>query len=127
MAMLIEAYRRSGSAVYVGDGSARWSAVHREDAAELLRLVVEKGTAGATYHAVAEEGVRMKDIVEVMGKKLQLPVKSESGPEVAGTLGFLGHAIGLDNPVSSEWTRRELGWHPTRLGLLADLEANYFS
>lgn len=125
--MLINACRQKGSVIYVGDGSARWPAVHREDAAVLLRLALERGTAGATYHAVAEPGVRMKDVVEVLGKKLQLPLQSESVHGAAAALGFIGHVIALDNPVSSEKTQKELGWHPTRPGLLADVEANYFS
>lgn len=125
--MLGNAYRQKGSVIYVDDGSARWPAVHREDAAVLLRLALEKGTAGATYHAVAEQGVRIKDLAEVIGEKLQLPLKSESIQEAAGSLGFLGHVIALDNPVSSDKTQKELGWHPTRLGLLADMEANYFT
>ena len=127
MAMLINTYRQRGSVIYVGDGSARWPAVHREDAAVLLRLALEKGAAGATYHAVAEEGVRMRDVGAVMGKKLQLPVQGKSSPEAAEALGFLGHVIAFDNPCSSEKTRKDLGWHPSRIGLLEDLEENYFS
>ena len=125
--MLGDAYRQKGSVIYVDDGSARWPAVHREDAAVLVRLALEKGIAGATYHAVAEQGVRIKDLTEVIGKKLQLPLQSASVQEAAGTLGFLGHVIALDNPVSSDKSQKELGWHPTRLGLLADVEANYFT
>lgn len=124
---LADAYRQKGSVIYVGDGSSRWPAVHREDAAVLLRLALERGTAGATYHAVAEQGVRLKDLMELLGRKLQLPLRSESVHEAAAALGFLGHTIALDNPVSSEKTQKELGWHPTRPGLLADVEANYFS
>lgn len=124
--MLINTYRQKGSVIYVDDGSARWSAIHREDAAIMLRLALENGTPGATYHAVAEQGVRLKDLMEVIGKKLRLPLQSESVHEAAGALGFLGHAISLDNPVSSEKTQKELGWRPTRPGLLADVEANYF-
>lgn len=125
--MLANAYRQKGSVIYIDDGSARWPAVHRDDAAVLLRLVLEKGTAGATYHAVAEQGVPMKDILTVVGKHLQLPVEGQSAQEVAEAIGFLGHVIGMDNPTSSEKTQKELGWHPTQIGLLADLDANYFS
>lgn len=127
MHMLINAYRQQGSVMYVGDGSARWPAVHRDDAAVLLRLALEKGTAGGTYHAVAEQGVAMKNIAAVMAKKLDLPVKGVTMEEAAGAIGFLGHVISFDNPTSSEKTQKELGWHPTGPGLLADLEANYFS
>ena len=124
---LITMYREKGSVVYVGDGSARWPAVHRDDAAVLLRLALEKGTAGATYHGVAEQGVPMKEILAVVGRRLRLPVESRSVEDAMGTVGFLARMIALDNPTSSEKTRKELGWHHTRPGLLADMEANYFS
>ena len=125
MTMLANIYRKNGSVFYVGDGSARWPAVYRGDMAVLLRLAVEKGTAGATYNAVAEQGVAMKDITAVLGKKLQLPVQGKSQEEAVGAGGFLGHVISFDNPTSSEKTQKELGWHPTGPGLLEDLEANY--
>ena len=123
--MLGNAYREKASAIYVSDGSARWPAVHRDDAAVVLRLALEKGTAGATYNAVAEQGVPMKEITGLLGKKLQLPVKGVSAQEALGSLGFLGHVIAMDNPTSSEKTRRELGWEPTGPGLLEDVQANY--
>ena len=125
--MLIDMYRQKGSVFYIGDGSARWSAVHQGDAAVLLRLALENGTAGATYHAVAEQGVAMKDIMTLVGKHLQLPVQSQSLEEAMGGGAFLAHAISLDNPTSSEKTQKELGWHPAGPALLADLEAHYFS
>lgn len=124
---LINIYRQKGSIIYIGDGSARWPAVHRDDAAVLLRLALEKGTAGATYHAVADQGVPMKDILGVIGKHLQLPLEGQSVQEAMGALGFLAHLITLDNPTSSEKTQKELKWHPTQSSLLADLEANYFT
>lgn len=119
--------RETGSAIYVDDGSARWSAVHRTDAAVLFRLAVEKGTAGAVYNAVAESSVPMKDIATLIGKRLQLPVESKSSAEAVQLLGFIGHAIALDAPATSEKTQKELGWTFTQPGLLADMEANYFS
>lgn len=125
--MLIKAFREKGSVMYVGDGSARWPAVHRDDAAVLLRLAVEKGTAGATYNAVAEQGVAQRDIAAVIGKHLQLPVRELPKEEAGEALGFLGAVTAMDNPTSSEKTRKELGWEPTRLGLLADIEENYFN
>lgn len=124
---LINLSRQKGSVVYIGDGSARWPAVHRYDAAVLLRLALEKGTAGATYNAVAEQGVPMKEIMTMVGKHLQLPVEGQSAQDASGALGFFAHVIAMDNPVSSEKTRKELGWEPTQPGLLADMEANYFS
>jgi len=123
---MIDLARQNGFVTYVGDGSARWPTVHRLDAAVLLRLALEKGTAGATYNAVAEQGVPIKDITTVMSLRLQLPVESKPLSEAVGTLGFLAYLVGSDNPTSSEKTQRELGWHPTQPELLADMEANYF-
>ena len=128
--MMISSSREKGTVTYIDTGSARWPAVHRDDAAVLLRLALEKGTAGATYHAVAEQGVPMKDILTVVGKGLGLPVESQSAEEAkasSGGGGFLEYVSALDNPSSSEKTQKELDWHPVGLGLLADLEANYFS
>ncbi|EXJ72991.1 uncharacterized protein A1O5_04140 [Cladophialophora psammophila CBS 110553] len=126
----IDAAREVGSVTIVGDGSNRWPAVHRLDAAALLRLALEKGTPGAHYHAVAEQGVPMKDIANVVGKNLQVPVESKATEEAMKTLGFLALVFAADNPTSSEKTQAELGWNPSAGGqpeLLADLEANYFS
>lgn len=119
--------RQNGFVTYIGDGSARWPTVHRLDAAVLLRLALEKGTAGATYNAVAEHGVPIKDLTAMIGKHLQLPVESKSLSEAIGAIGFLAYPVGSDNPTSSEKTQRELGWHPIQPELLADMEANYFS
>lgn len=124
--ILIDMARRSGSVAYIDDGSARWPAVHRLDAAVLFRLAMEKGTAGAAYNAIGEQGVPMKDISTVMAKHLQLPVESKSVEQARETLGFFALAIGVDNPTSSERTQSELGWHPVGPALLADMEANYF-
>lgn len=117
--------KQKGVVMYIGDGAARWPAVHRLDAAVLFRLVLEKGKGAATYNAVAEEGVPMKDICTVIGKRLQLPVEGKDKDEAVKEMGFLGHIVGADNPTSSEQTQKELGWHPTQTKLLADMEANY--
>ena len=124
--MVANAFREKGAITYVGDGSQRWNAVYRDDAAVLLRLALENGTAGATYHAVAEEGVSHKDIWTLVGKKLGLPVEGKPAEEVVEAIGFFGYVIGMDNPTSSQKTQRELGWQPEGPGLLADIEANYF-
>ncbi|CAF1095922.1 unnamed protein product [Adineta steineri] len=125
--MLINLARQKGFVTYIGDGSARWPAVHRLDAAVLFRLALEKGTAGGIYHGVAEQGVSMKDIMTLVGKHLQLPVQSKSMNEAVEAIGFFAHVIGSDNPVSSDKTQKELGWHPSQPKLLDDIEANYFS
>lgn len=124
---MINLARQNGFVVCVDDGSARWPTVHRLDAAVLFRFALEKGTAGATYNAVAEQGVPIKDITTVISKHLQLPVENKSLNEAVGAIGFLAYAVGSDNPTSSEKTQSDLGWHPTQPELLTDMEANYFS
>ncbi|KIW73694.1 hypothetical protein PV04_01792 [Phialophora macrospora] len=127
--MIAEAARKIGRAVIIGEGANVWPAVHRLDAAVVFRLALEKGKPGAIYHAVAEEGVPMKDIMAVVGRRLQVPVESKTVEEAMADLGFLALALGADNPTSSEKTQRELGWDPVasgQPGLLADLEENYF-
>ena len=107
---------------YVGDGSNRWPAVHLLDAARLYRLVLEKGSAGARYHAVAEEGVLVRDIAEVIGRGLKIPVLSKSPKEAMEHFGWLGVFVGSDLPASSAQTQKQLGWRPTERGLIPDLE-----
>ena len=111
----------------MGDGVNRWPAVHRFDAAPLYRLALEKGSAAASYHGVADEGVPFRDIAEVIGRRLHLPVVSKSREEAASHFGWLAHFVGIDCPASSAQTRQELGWAPRQLGLIADLDqAHYF-
>ncbi|KAI1615657.1 oxidoreductase [Exophiala viscosa] len=123
---LIAAARKNGAAIYVGDGSAKWPAVHRYDAAALYRLALEKGKAGGIYHASAEQGIAQKDIQGLIGKVLNLPVESKPMQEGLPKLGFFAHVTSMDKPLSSEKTQKELGWHPKEPGLLADMEAHYF-
>lgn len=123
---LIDVYHeKGGPVVYIGDGSPRWPACHRDDAAALVRLALEKGKAGSTFHAVAEEGVSMKDTMGMVGKQMKLPVESRSVEDALPALGMLAYILALDNPTSSEKTRKELGWQPTRPGLIAEFEANF--
>ncbi|KAF2215559.1 hypothetical protein CERZMDRAFT_35074 [Cercospora zeae-maydis SCOH1-5] len=124
--MLGDAAKRDGFATYIDQGSSRWSAVHRYDAATLTRLALEKGKAGAAYNAAAEEGVSMKDIMTAIGAKLSLPVKSRTTEEALPSLGLFAYLINMDNPTSSEKTRNELGWKPEHPGLLGDIKENYF-
>ncbi|KAK4944362.1 hypothetical protein LTR10_016248 [Elasticomyces elasticus] len=123
---LIASARKNGAAIYVGDGSAQWPAVHRYDAALLYRLALEKGKAGAIYHAAAEQAIAQKDIQGLIGKVLNLPVESKSLEEALPKLGFFAHVTSMDKPISSEKTQKKLGWQPKELGLLADMEAHYF-
>ena len=124
---LIKIAREKGVSAYVGDGLNRWPAVHRLDAASLYRLALEKGSAGANFHAVADEGVPFRDIAEVIGRRLNVPVVSKSPEGAPEHFGFLGHFVGRDCPASGVQTQRRLGWLPTGPGLIADLDgANYF-
>lgn len=118
----IEAARAKGASAYVGEGRNRWAAAHVLDTARLYRLAIEKAQSGARYHAVAEEGVAMRDIAEAIGRRLGLPAVSITPDEAPGYFGWLAMFAGLDAPASSEWTRRHLGWKPTGPGLIADLE-----
>jgi nucleoside-diphosphate-sugar epimerase len=115
----IQVAREKGVSAYVGDGHNRWPAAHRLDTARLYRLALEREVAGATYHAVAEEGISVKEICEVVGKELNVPVVSLA-PEVAqGHFGWLAHFIGWDIPASSVQTRKQLGWNPAGPGMIA--------
>ena len=119
---LIEVIRSKGVSAYVGDGSNRFPAAHLLDVALLYRLALEKAERGAKYHAVAEEGVSLKEIAEVLGRRLTVPVKSITPEEAPGHFGWLAMFAGRDLPASSELTRRKLGWQPRGPGLIADLE-----
>jgi nucleoside-diphosphate-sugar epimerase len=122
IARLIDAGRQKGIAAYVGDGTARWPAVHVLDAAHLFRLALEQAPAGSVLHAVGDEGVAIRDVAEVAGRRLGLPVTSVE----AGELGFLGALLAIDQPASAEKTRELLGWQPAHPGLLDDLEKGYY-
>ena len=126
--MVIAAARKNGFSAYVGDGSARWPAVHTLDAARLYRLAVEAAPAGSRLHAAAEEGVPFRAIAEAIGRGLGVPAKSISAAQMGDILGgFLGVVAQLDNPTSSAKTRELLGWKPTHADLLADIaEGHYF-
>jgi nucleoside-diphosphate-sugar epimerase len=120
--------REKGVSAYVGEGLNRWPAVHLLDAAPLYRLALEKGSAGARYHAVAEEGVSVREIAEAIGRGLKVPVVSKSPEEAGEHFGWLGRFAGFDMPASSALTQERLGWHPTtQPGLISDLENMQYS
>ena len=115
--------REKGVSAYVGEGRNRWPAVHLLDAARLYRLAIEKGSAGARYHAVAEEGVPVREIAEAIGRGLKVPVVSKSPKEASEHFGWLGMFAGFDMRASSALTQERLGWHPTtQPGLISDLD-----
>ena len=113
--------REKGVSAYVGNGANRWPAAHISDVGHLYRLALEKHEAGAKYHAVAEEGVPLREIAEVIGRGLKVPVKSIRPEEAPAHFGWLGMFASLDFPASSTITREKLGWHPTGPRLIADL------
>ena len=118
---LIAIARAKGVSAYVGDGHNRWPAAHVTDVARLYRLALEKFTAGARYHAVAEEGVPLKEIATVIGRGLNVPVVSTSPEQAQEHFGFLGFFAGRDAHISSAQTRAKLGWKPIGPDLLTDL------
>jgi len=123
---LIGIAREKGVSAFIGDGLNRWPAVHRLDAARLYRLVLEKGTGGASYHGVAEEGVPTRDIAEAIGRGLNVPVVSKSSEEAADHFGWIARFFGIDGPASSAQTQGRLGWRPVQPGLITDLSAEHY-
>ena len=119
----VEIARAKGVSAYVGDGANRWAAAHVLDVARLYLLALERGQAGARYNAVAEEGVSAREIAQVVGEGLKIPVVSLTPAEAADHFGWFAMFAGLDMPASSAWTRETLGWTPTGPGLIADLKA----
>jgi nucleoside-diphosphate-sugar epimerase len=119
--------REKGVSAYVGDGLNRWPAAHVLDTARLYRLALEKAEAGSRYNAVAEEGVAVREIAEVLGRGLKVPVVALSQEEAGAHFGWLGPFAGWDMPASSAQTQERLGWHPTGPGLIADLEQMQYS
>jgi nucleoside-diphosphate-sugar epimerase len=124
---LVERARQKGAAAYVGEGAERWAAAHRQDVVCLYRLALEKGAADGIYHAVGEEGVPMRQVVEVIGRALNVPVVSIKKGEAGEYYGPLAMFAGLDMPASSVLTQRWLDWTPTGIGLIADIgQPGYF-
>ncbi|MGW0209943.1 SDR family oxidoreductase [Streptomyces sp. NPDC003233] len=126
MATLVAIAREKGVSGYIGDGANRWPAVHRLDAAHLFRLAAEQAPAGSVLHGVAEEGVAIRDVAEVIGRHLDVPVVSVAAEEAAGHFGWMAGFIGLGLPASSTATRELLGWKPTQPDLLEDLDKGHY-
>ncbi|MFE6778545.1 SDR family oxidoreductase [Streptomyces sp. NPDC057702] len=123
---LIARARATGVSGYLGAGTQRWPAVHRRDAARLFVLAVERAPAGSVLHGAAEEGVAIRDIAEVIGRHLDLPVAPIAPEDAATHFDWLGTFLGLDSPASHTRTRELLGWRPNRPGLIEDLDQGHY-
>jgi len=124
---LIRIAREKGLSAYVGEGLNRWPAVHRLDAARLYRLALEKAPAADRLHGVADEGVPFREIAEVIGKRLNVPVVARAPEQAADHFGWLAHFVAVDCPASSVQTQMQLGWRPVQVALIPDLErGRYF-
>jgi nucleoside-diphosphate-sugar epimerase len=126
VATLVGFARERGVAGYVGDGTNRWPAVHRSDAARLARLAVEAAPAGSVLHAVADEGVPFREIAQAMGRHLGIPTASVAPADAVEHFAHLGHFVALDSPATAAATRELLGWEPTGPSLLEDLEQDHY-
>ena len=126
LAALAGVARDHGVSGYIGDGSNRWPAVHRLDAAPLFRLALEKAPAGSALHAVDDEGVPIRAIAEVIGRHLDLPVVAVSPEDAADHFGWLAGFLAADSPASSTLTRELLGWHLAHPGLIDDLDKGHY-
>jgi nucleoside-diphosphate-sugar epimerase len=126
IAMVVAIAREKGVSGYVGDGMNRWAAVHRLDSARLFRLAVENAPAGSVLHAVAEEGVPIRAVAEVIGRHLNVPAVSISPEDAGEHFGFLGGFLAADIPASSALTRERMGWAPTHPGLIDDLDQGHY-
>ena len=126
MATLVGIARGKGVSGYIGVGSIRWPAVHRFDAAHLFRLALENVPAGTTLHAVADEGVPIRAVAEVIGRHLDVPVAAVAPEDAAGHFSWLGAFVGTDGPASSTLTRQLTGWQPVHPGLIDDLEKGHY-
>ena len=124
--ILIGIARQAGVSAYVGDGATRWPSVHTLDAARVYRLALESAPAGSRLHAVADEGIPFRDIAAAIGRGAGVPVASISASDAAERFAFLGGLVGVDNPTSSEVTRKVLGWEPAHPGLIEDLEHGHY-
>jgi nucleoside-diphosphate-sugar epimerase len=123
---IVDVAREKGVSAYIGDGANRWPAVHRLDAARLVRLAVESAPAGQPVHAIADEGIPIRAIAEVIGRQLNVPVASVVPERASEHFGWIAGFLAVDSPASSALTRTSLGWNPTQPGLIADLEEPHY-
>ena len=123
---IINMARKKGVAAYVGDGSNRWPAVHRLDAAHAFCLALEKAAKGSRYNAIGDEGISVREIVETIGKCLNLPVESISPDGAPGHFEWMSRFITFDSPATAYKTQEQLGWQPEHIGLIEDMKEHYF-
>lgn len=126
IAIITGAARRTGVSAYVGDGSNAWAAVHRNDAAQLVRVAVERAPAGARLHAVAEAAVPTRMIAEAIGARLGVPLSSVAPEKAVEHFGFIGQFFARDMSSSSELTRNAYNWKPTGPTLIQDITAGAY-
>ena len=126
MATLVGIARDKGVSGFIGDGTNRWPAVHRLDAADLVRLALDTAPAGSTLHAVADEGVSIRAIAEVIGRHLDVPVVAISPEDAAAHFAWMAGFLAIDSPASSALTRELMGWQPTNPGLIEDLDKGHY-
>jgi nucleoside-diphosphate-sugar epimerase len=124
--VLIDIARRAGVSGYIGDGSNRWPAVHVLDAGHVYRLALERAPAGSVFHAIGDEGVPTRDIAEIIARHLNVPAISVAPEDAAEHFGWIGAFFALDAPASSALTQERLGWKPTHIGLLEDLDQGHY-
>lgn len=118
--------REKGVCGYVGDGTNRWSAAHRLDSAHPFGLALERAPTGSALHAVAEEGVPVRDIADVTGRRLGLPVVSVPASDAQTHFGWPAGSVAANRAASSALTRELPGWGPVQPGLLEDLEQGHY-
>ena len=123
---LIAAARDKKASAFVGDGANRWPAVHVHDAARLFHFALERLAAGAAVHAVADDGIPIRDVAEAIGRRLGVPVASIPAADAPAHFGFMGALLARDSPSSGAVARELLGWEPTQPGLIADLETGHY-
>lgn len=126
MARVIGIAREKGVSGYIGEGNNKWPAVHVMDAAHLFRLALENAPAGSILHAVADEGVPLRDIAAVVGRRLNIPVTSVSPDDAPAHFSWLAGFLGMDSPASSAQTRELMHWEPTHPGLIDDLDKGHY-
>ncbi|WP_194905633.1 SDR family oxidoreductase [Catenulispora rubra] len=124
--VLIRVAREKGFAAYVGDGANRWPALNTRDAARIYRLAVESAPGGTRLHGVENEGYAFRLIAETIAERLGVPAASIAAEDAAAHFGFLGFAVGADNPTSNAFTRKTLGWEPEHIGLIEDLKQDHY-